>query len=74
MVHGIAKNQTQLSDGTHTNEDLQHLLELTPKKHVLFITETGMQESPQGTGMQTQDIPGITGKFGLGVHNEAGKG
>ena len=33
-------------------EDLQDLLALTPKNDVLFITETGIQESPQGTGMQ----------------------
>ena len=55
-------------------EDLQDLLALTPKNDVLFITETGIQESPQGTGMQTHNIPGITGKFGLRVHNEAEKG
>ena len=55
-------------------EDLQDLLELTPKKMSFSSYGTRMQESPQGTGMQTQDIPGITGKFGLGVHNEAGKG
>ena len=54
-------------------EDLQDLLALTPKNDVLFITETGIQESPQGTGMQTHNIPGITGKFGLRVWNEAGQ-
>ena len=48
-------------------EDLQDLLKLTPKKDVLFIIGTGMQN--QGN----QDIPGVTGKFGLGVQNEAGK-
>ena len=41
-------------------EDLQDLLELTPKKDVLF--KVGSQE-----------IPGVTGKFGLGVQNEAGQ-
>ena len=49
-------------------EDLQDLLELTPKKK--------MSISSQGTGMQkvgSQEIPGITGKFGLGVPNEAGE-
>ena len=55
-------------------EDLQDLLILISKNDVLFITETGMQKSPQGTGMQMQDIPGVTGKFGLGVHSGAGKG
>ena len=48
-------------------EDLQDLLELTPQKDVLFII---------GTGMQKQEVKrylGLTGKFGLGVQNEAGQ-
>ena len=48
-------------------EDLQDLLELTPKKDVLFII--GDWNAKVGN----QEIPGITGKFGLGVQNEAGK-
>ena len=49
-------------------EDLQDLLELTPKRDVLFITgdwnaKVGSQETPGG----------VTGKFGLGVQNEAGQ-
>ena len=48
-------------------EDLQDLLELTPKKHVLFIT--GDQNEKVGS----QEIPGVTGKFDLGVQNEAGQ-
>ena len=48
-------------------EDLQDLLELTPKKDVLFIigdwnAKVGSQETPE-----------VTGKFGLGVQNEAGQ-
>ena len=43
------------------NEDLQALLELTPKKDVLFIT--GDWNAKVGS----QETPGITGKFGLGV-------
>ena len=48
-------------------EDLQDLLELTPKKDVLFIigdwnAKVGSQEKPE-----------VTGKFGLGVQNEAGQ-
>ena len=46
-------------------EDLQDLLELTSKKDVLFIIGTGVQG--------TQEIHGVTGKFGLGVQNEAGQ-
>ena len=48
-------------------EDLQDLLELTPKKDVLFIT--GDWNAKVGR----QEIPGVTGKFGLGVQNEAGQ-
>ena len=46
-------------------EDLQDLLELTPKKDVLFIT--GDWNAKVGS----QETPGITGKFSLGVQNEA---
>ena len=48
-------------------EDLQDLLELTPKKDVLFIT--GDWNAKVGS----QETPGVTGKFGLGVWNEAGQ-
>ena len=48
-------------------EDLQDLLELTPKKDVLFII--GDQNEKVGS----PQIPGVTGKFGLGVQNEAGQ-
>ena len=48
-------------------EDLQDLLELTPKKYVLFII--GDWNAKVGS----QEILGVTGKFGLGVQNEAGQ-
>ena len=48
-------------------EDLQDLLELTSKKDVLFII--GDWNAKVGS----QETPGVTGKFGLGVQNEAGK-
>ena len=48
-------------------EDLQDLLEPTPKKDVLFII--GDWNAKVGN----QETPGITGKFGLGVQNEAGQ-
>ena len=48
-------------------EDLQDLLELTPKKDILFII--GDWNAKVGS----QEIPGVTGKFGLGVQNEAGQ-
>ena len=46
-------------------EDLQDILELTPKKDVLFII--GGWNAKVGS----QEIPGVTGRFGLGVQNEA---
>ena len=49
-------------------EDLQNLLELTPQKDVLFII------GDWNTNVRSQEIPGVTGKFGLGVQKEAGKG
>ena len=48
-------------------EDLQDLLELTPKKDVLFII------AGRNAKVASQEIPGVTGKFGLGVQNEAGQ-
>ena len=48
-------------------EDLQDLLELTPKKDVLFII--GDWNAKVGS----QETPGVTGKFGLGIRNEAGQ-
>ena len=48
-------------------EDLQDLLELTPKKHVLFIV--GDWNAKVGS----QETPGVTGKFGIGIQNEAGQ-
>ena len=48
-------------------EDLQDLLELTPKKDVLFII--GDLNAKVGS----QENPAVTGKFGLGVQNEAGQ-
>ena len=48
-------------------EDLQDLLELTPKKDVLFIIWDWNAK------VGSQEIPGVTGKLGLGVLNEAGQ-
>ena len=48
-------------------KDLQDLLELTPPKDVLFII--GDWNAKVGI----QETPGVTGKFGLGVWNEAGQ-
>ena len=48
-------------------EDLQDFLDLTPKKDVLFII--GNWNAKVGS----QETPGVTGKFGLGMRNEAGQ-
>ena len=48
-------------------EDLQDLLELTPKKDILLII--GDWHAKAGS----QETPGVTGKFGLGMWNEAGQ-
>ena len=48
-------------------EDLQDLLELTPPKDVLFIIRDWNAK------VGSQETPGVTGKFGLGVRNEQGK-
>ena len=46
-------------------EDLLYLLELTPKKDILFII------GDWNAKLRSQEKPGITGKFGLGIRNEA---
>ena len=48
-------------------EDLQDLLELTPKKDVLFIIVDWNAK------VGSQETPGVTGKLGLGIWNEAGQ-
>ena len=48
-------------------EDLQDLLELTPQKYILFII------GDWNAKVRSQETPGVTGKFGLGVQNEAGQ-
>ena len=59
--------ETDVEAETGFYEDLQEFLELTPKKDVLFIT--GDWNAKVGS----QEIPRVTGKFGLGVQNEAGQ-
>ena len=48
-------------------EDLQDFLELTPEKDVLFII------GDWNAKVRSQETPGVTGKFGLGMRNEAGQ-
>ena len=48
-------------------EDLQDLLKLTPQKDILFII------GHWNAKVRSQETPGVTGKFGLGIQNEAGQ-
>ena len=64
QVYALTSNAEEFEQ---VYEDLQDLLELTPKKDVLFITGDWNAE------VGSQEIPGVTGKFCLGVQNEAGQ-
>ena len=66
QVYALTSN-TEEAEVEWFYEDLQNLLELTPKKDVLFII--GDWNAKVGS----QEIPVVTGKFGLGVQNEAGQ-
>ena len=65
-VYALTSN-TEEAEVKRFYEGLQDLLELTPKKDVLFII--GDWNAKVGS----QETPGVTGKFGLGVQNEAGQ-
>ena len=66
QVYALTTN-TEEAEIERFYEDLQDLLELTPKKDVLFIT--GDWNAKVGS----HETPGVTGKFGLGEQNEAGQ-
>ena len=66
QVYAPASN-TEEAEVEQFCEDLQDLLELTPKKDVLFII------GDWNANVGSQEIPGVTGKFSLGVQNEAGQ-
>ena len=61
------KSNTEEAEVERFYEDLQNFLELIPKKDVLFII--GDWNAKGGS----QEIPGVTDKFGLGIQNEAGQ-
>ena len=61
------KSNAEEAEVERVYEDLQDLLELTPKKDVLFIL--GDWNAKVGS----QETPGVRGKLGLGVQNEAGQ-
>ena len=60
-------NNAEEAEAERFYEDLQDVLELTPRKDVLFIIGYG------NTKEGSQKTPGVTGKFGLGVQNKAGQ-
>ena len=60
-------NNAEEAEVEQFSEDLQDFLELTPKKDVVFII--GHWNAKVGS----QETPGVTGKFGLGMRNEAGQ-
>ena len=66
QVYALSSNAEE-AEVEQFYEDLQDLLELTPKKDVLFII--GDWNATVGC----QEIQGVTGKFGLGIQNEAGQ-
>ena len=65
QVYPLTRNAEE-AEAEWFYEDLQDLLELTPKKEVLFII--GDRNAKVGS----QETPGVTGTFGLGVQNETG--
>ena len=67
MVIQVYAPTTNAEEAEQFCEDLQDLLELTPQKDVLFIIENCNAK------VGIQEIPGVAGKFGLGVQNEAGQ-
>ena len=67
QVYALTTNAEKLVEVFY--EDLQDLLEVTPKKDVLFLFIVGDWNAKVGS----QETPGVTGKFGLGIRNEAGQ-
>ena len=65
MVIQVYAPSSNAKEAEQLYEDLQDLLELTPKKDILVIIEN------RNAKVGSQEIPGVTGKFSLGVQNEA---
>ena len=63
----VSTSNTEEAEVEWFYEDLQHFLELTSKNNVLFII--GDWNAKVGS----QETPGVTGKFGLGIWNEVGQ-
>ena len=67
QVHAPTSNAEE-ADVEQFYEDLQDLLELTPKKDVLFMI------GDRNAKVRSQETPGVTGKFGLGVQGQMKQG
>ena len=67
IQHSAPTSNTEEAEVEQFYEDLQDLLELTIKKDVLFIIGDWNEKAG------SQEIPGVIGKFGLGVQNKAGQ-
>ena len=67
VIQIYAPNSNAEAEVEQFYEDLQDLLELTPKKDVPLIT------GDWNVNVGIQETPGVTGKFGLGIQNEAGQ-
>ena len=72
LLHSVIQGYASTSNAEEAEfeqlyEDLQDLLELTPQIDVLFIT------GDWNVKVGSQETPGVTGKFGLGIWNEAGQ-
>ena len=63
----VQTSNTEETEVERFYEDLQDLLKLTPKKDVLFIIRDW------NARVGSQETTGVTGKFGLGIQNEAGQ-
>ena len=66
QVYALTSNADE-AEAEWFYEDLQDFLELTPQKEILFIIWDWNAK------VGSQETPGVTGKFGLGVQNEAGQ-
>ena len=68
MIQAYAPtSNTEEAEVERFYEDLQDILELTPKKEVLFIIRAWNAK------VGSQETPGVTGIFGLGIRNETGQ-
>ena len=67
VIQVYASSNAEEAEVEQFYKDLQNLVELTPKKDVLFIIEYWIAK------VGSQELPGITGKFGLRAQNEAGQ-